>query len=300
MNNDGKIGLEEAVFVLAQIAEPQKGRAVLGPLSGAEVRAYRLKDMKTPVYTTTTDADGYFDSFVTGINQSEYILVSVSGGEDTDADDDGEPDASPTPNAGTIHALMTVSEFNAGGFNVSALTDIAWQFTKNLVGQVENSDLGSRLNALAGTFIAEDLSGDDTTDAADFLKFNPSDDQHKEKLNFDFQHFFTENADGHSIIDCFHEDLTDVLPVLLDEKFGSRLLRTSGFPLVPENETVDELELVNHLHNPLIQAFGHEPRGIPCHVPQIVCVPAFVREAGVLYENEQMVQPLLPGGLCGR
>ncbi len=228
VNNDGKIGLEEAVFVLAQIAEPQKGRAVLGPLSGAEVRAYRLKDMKTPVYTTTTDADGYFDSFVTGINQSEYILVSVSGGEDTDADNDGEPDASPTPNAGTIHALMTVSEFNAGGFNVSALTDIAWQFTKNLVGQVENSDLGSRLNALAGTFIAEDLSGDDTTDAADFLKFNPSDDQHKEKLNFDFQHFFTENADGHSIIDCFHEDLTDVLPVLLDEKFGSRLTLHPG------------------------------------------------------------------------
>ena len=69
--------------------------------------------------------------------------------------------------------------------------------------------------------------------------------------------------------------------------------------LVPENEAVDELELVNHLHDPLILAFGHEPRRLPCHVPQTVRVSVFLLEPGILYENEQMVQLLLPGGLGG-
>jgi len=33
-------------------------RAVLGPLSGAEVNVYRLTDLNTPVYTSKTDNNG--------------------------------------------------------------------------------------------------------------------------------------------------------------------------------------------------------------------------------------------------
>ncbi len=118
---------------------------------------------------------------------------------------------------------MSIAGLNAGGFRVSALTDIAWQYTRNLVGQADNDGLQIRLNDLAGTFFTEDVNGDGSLDSEDIPAFFPLNATHRERLNFDFQILSAQNEDGNSIISCYHNDLKDILPELLEDNFGSRL-----------------------------------------------------------------------------
>ncbi|MFC1857925.1 MopE-related protein, partial [Thermodesulfobacteriota bacterium] len=243
VNGDGKIGLEEAIFdfqVVAQIRELPMGQALLGPLAGATVNVYRLTNLNNPVYTALTDGEGYFYTILNGGNADEYVLVEAAGGEDTDADDDGIEDLQPTPNYGKIHALMTVSEFNTGGFKVSTLTDIAWQYTKNLIGQADVEGLKFRLDELSRTFLTGDINGDSVLDAGDITGFIPSDTAHKDKLNFDFQVLHAEEGDGNSIISCYHDNLPDIQTALLDDTFGSRLTR---FPSADSQSNKVKLEV---------------------------------------------------------
>ncbi len=225
VNSDGVIGLAEVLYDLQVLAGFGGGRAraVLGPLAGATVEVYRLSDLEKEIYTATTDAAGYFDTSLLPEDLSKYVLVAVSGGQDTDADDDGVTDGTPTPNLGTIHGLMTAAEFASGGFQVTALSDIVWQYTKNLVGDVDASGLKLRLDELAKTFFKSDLNGDGAIDADDVLNFVPMLAAHQEKLNFDFSTLFAENIDGHSIIGAYHSNLPEVLIALLEERFWGRL-----------------------------------------------------------------------------
>jgi len=227
VNSDDAIGVAEAVFALREVAfsAPGRGRAVLGPLAGATVNVYRLGDLETPIYTDATDADGYFDTLVSGVPWGEYLVVAVTGGEDTDADDDGVPDGAPTPNAGTIHALMTAAEFNRGGFQVTAISDIAWRYARNLVGQVDDAGLRIRLGDIARNFFEEeaDIDGDGDLDENDIRAFDPTDAVHKGQLKFDYQDLFLTDDNGHSIINCYHGNKESVLPELLVEKFGAQM-----------------------------------------------------------------------------
>ncbi len=224
LRDDVDADLGDAVAALQILAGIQivEGRAVLGPLSGADVKVYRLRDFETPVYTARTQTDGRFTLVLSGIASGEPVLVAVSGGTDTDADDDGIPGPS-VANAGTIHALLFPG--TGGEFNVTALSDIAWQYTKNLVGQVDASGLKIRLRDIAMTFFKEneDINGDMALDEKDICAFNPADAGHKGKLKFDYQDFFIADGNGDSVINCYHGNKESVLPGLLDKKFGAQL-----------------------------------------------------------------------------
>ncbi|OQX02326.1 MAG: hypothetical protein BWK80_58105 [Desulfobacteraceae bacterium IS3] len=139
-----------------------------------------------------------------------------------DADDDGVSNDA-VQNTGTIYALMTASQFAAGNFVVSAITDIAYQYTKNLIGETDSSWLKTRLDDLAKNFFIADLNGDSVIDSKDLLAFIPTDANHKSKLNFDYQILFTPDENGNSIIDSYHQNLEDMLLSLLEKKFGSRI-----------------------------------------------------------------------------
>ncbi len=169
------------------------------------------------LYNTATDSDGYFSTAL--LSESDFVIVAVSGGQDTDANDDGVPGDS-VQNTGTIYALMTADQFAAGNFIVSAITDIAYQYTKNLIGQADNSWLQTRLNDVAKIFFISDLNGDGTIDSKDLLMFVPTDAAHKSKLSFDYQSLFTPDDSGNSIIKAYHDNLSDMLLTLLDSKFG--------------------------------------------------------------------------------
>ena len=211
------------IITAAPIQAAAANRAVLGPLAGAEVNVYLLDDQTNSIWSARTDADGFFSSGLTGPSDGAYVLVAVSGGTDTDADDDGAPDSAPTTNNGTIHALVTVAEFNSGDLVVSALSDIAWRYSKNLVGQTDDQGLKFRLNDIARLFIAADLNGDGEINAADITAFSPINQEHKNGLHFDYQILFTENSDGNSIINAYHTNQESILLSLLEDNFGRRL-----------------------------------------------------------------------------
>jgi len=222
LSHTDNIGLPEVIYVLRVLSGigAGKARAMLGPLSGATVNVYRLNDMKTAIYNTTTDSDGYFNTAM--LSESDFVIVAVSGGQDTDANDDGVSGDS-VQNTCTIYALMTSDQFTAGNFVVSAITDIAYQYTKNLIGQADSSWLKTRLDDLAKNFFISDLNGDGVIDSKDFLAFIPTDANHKSKLNFDYQILFTPDDNGNSVIQSYHQNLQDMLQSLLDKQFGSRL-----------------------------------------------------------------------------
>jgi len=149
--------------------------------------------------------------------------VAVSGGQDTDTNDDGVA-GDTVQNTGTIYALMTSEQFTAGNFVVSAITDIAYQYTKNLIGQADSGWLKTRLDDLAKNFFISDLNGDGVIDSKDLLMFVPTDSTHKGKLNFDYQQLFAKDpATSLSISDCYHANNQTCIIYLLDAKFGSRL-----------------------------------------------------------------------------
>jgi len=219
----GNIGLAEVIYDLRILAgiTAGKARAMLGPLSGATVKVYRINDLNTAIYTTQTDGSGYFQTAF--LSTADYVVVAVSGGTDTDANDDGIS-GDTLQNTGTIYTLMTSAQFTAGNFIVSAITDIAYQYTKNLIGQADSSWLKTRLDDLAKNFFIADLNGDGAIDAKDMLMFVPTDSTHKSKLNFDYQQLFAKDpVTSLSISDCYHANNQTCIISLLDAKFGSRL-----------------------------------------------------------------------------
>ncbi|MDX8393911.1 MAG: hypothetical protein R8K21_04915 [Mariprofundales bacterium] len=202
-----------------------RNQAVLGPLAQASVDVYSITDLYTVIFHTTTDSYGEFAGTISNLLAQDYILVAVTGGQDIDANDDGIIDILATPNTGVIFALSTVTAFNSGVLNVSAITDIAWRYTKNLVGNVANNGLKIRLDDLARTFIAADINGDGVIDTADLLAFKPQNITHKSNINFNYQALFVKDVYGESLIDSYHLNKTDKVDALLDVLFGNSLTR---------------------------------------------------------------------------
>jgi len=165
----------------------------------------------------------FFAAALRGVDNDEFVLLTVTGGKDTDVQDDGVTDIQPTDNLGTLHALVTVYELNAGGIEISVITDIAWHYARNLIGKVISKELEIRLSDLARTFFKEDINGDGLIDAKDLLAFSPSNLQHKSKLNFNYEVLFSEDSNGNSIIRCYHRNLQEDLESMLEKTFGSRL-----------------------------------------------------------------------------
>ena len=89
-----------AAYIAALRAPLTANQAMLGPLSGATIRAYCLDDLDNPVGGTLQAASsatdlavaGTFELSLAGIPDDDRLLVTAAGGEDIDADDDGVPD----------------------------------------------------------------------------------------------------------------------------------------------------------------------------------------------------------------
>ncbi|MBF0272424.1 MAG: DUF1566 domain-containing protein [Magnetococcales bacterium] len=188
-----------------------------GLLSGATVTASRAVDPATVLFTTTSDSNGKFSppaSLSTG--DGEMLLIAATGGKETDG-------TQTLNNTGTIHALMTTATLKAGNFNLSPLTEMTWQYTRNLVGEVDDDYLGVRLNDLARIFVAQDIDGDGKIDAKDILAFSYLDAAHQAKLKFQSALLSNPNGSGHSVISTLRSSQTDTLRTLLDATFGTVL-----------------------------------------------------------------------------
>lgn len=200
----------------------------LGPMAGAQITAYRLTSLATPVEgpltadpsTSDLDEAGTFALALPGIPDDEWILVAAAGGQDIDANDDGLVDTTPTQNQGEIYALATAKEWRNGGLKITALTDMAWRFTRSLVGAVSPTELHIRLDELARAFIRQDINLDGVVDRHDLHALVPRDPAHLALLNFQYAILSAANSQGQSIIGAHHAGDPELLDRLLNSQFG--------------------------------------------------------------------------------
>ena len=114
--------------------------ALMGPLKNATVNIYKLNDINKSIATVKTDELGTFKFNKIDANDSDLLLVAVSGGYDIDANDDGVLDKNPTENKGTIHGFATAKDIKEGKVNVTLLSEIVYQYSKHLIGKVYQED----------------------------------------------------------------------------------------------------------------------------------------------------------------
>lgn len=150
-------------------------QALLGPIIGADVTVYRVSDTTTPIEgpvstsvdVTSLETAGEFNLKLNGVGANEMLLVTIEGGQDVDADDDGVLDAAYTSNNGVIKLVATAAELKAGNITANVLTD--------MVARLALSDAtvtSVELNALTQDLLA-DVNDDGVVDFQDALAFDP-------------------------------------------------------------------------------------------------------------------------------
>jgi hypothetical protein len=80
----------------------------LGPISGGSVSFATASGGALGSYTTGSDGSISYNprDIVSRMGNASYIIVNVSGGQDTDADDDGMRDMTPTPIVGSFRMIV--------------------------------------------------------------------------------------------------------------------------------------------------------------------------------------------------
>ena len=116
------------------------GVAQLGNLAYATVNIYKidqngsqtLKWTQTTTSGQTLDDMGKFDIHLSELEDNQFYLYEVIGGEDWDYDDDGVLDTRYTYNNGTIHAIANQKDIAVAGdkFKVSLASELAYELTQ--------------------------------------------------------------------------------------------------------------------------------------------------------------------------
>ena len=184
VDNDGKIGMAEVLHVLG--SRPVSHRAALaGPLAGAAVTAVRATtgEVLASGFVTGNSSSlpsaGTFTLPLAGVADDEWVLVSISGGADLDANGDGVVDPTPTVSQGTLHALARAADWRTKPLRVTPLTELAWRYVEHLVAEVPPEDVPIRLQDIARNLIKTDLDASGVLDWHDLLAFDPADPAHR-------------------------------------------------------------------------------------------------------------------------
>ena len=225
----------------------EPNQAILGPLSGATIQAYRLTDLANPIEGPSLagqSADnlalaGTFTLALTGVPDDEWVLVTASGGEDIDADDNGILDQTPTPNLGTLHALARAQDWRAGGLRVTVLTDLAWRQVESAaeIGDVERVEAGLQWASIE--LLQQDLDVDGLLDYRDLLAFNPIDPTQAGALPFPYSRFQTVPSADQSVISGIRAGDDQALLAAVTHLFGDSLALPAPIELVDTTPVVE-------------------------------------------------------------
>ena len=174
-----------ACFILAACEQAQ----IDGPIGGGSITVTELRtgNVVFEGSSTSTVASNMalwdnWDEFeplvkllVLGINQfadtsafddDTFYLMSVEGGEDYGSD------ASTSVQVfGTVNAIVSGAKLKEANFTLSPLTEGAYQFLKDHVATLNNSELQEALDALASDLVA-DIDGDGQINYIDVLTWN--------------------------------------------------------------------------------------------------------------------------------
>lgn len=165
--------------------EPLCSYAILGPISNANVTILRAED-NISVYETKTQAYanetkvvwpqnriGSFEvNIKSSIDNNDLMLVSVSGGEDTDPDDDGLIVASEFLNfSGKIYAYATAADLKANQVYVNAFSTLA---AAKITPEQTPTQIMQSLSLYAQKIFRLSVNGDDLIDYRDLFAYVPN------------------------------------------------------------------------------------------------------------------------------
>ncbi len=219
--------------------ELQEGNhALMGPLKDATVSIFSLSDLQNPVEVMQTGEVGAFTVSLDGIPDDELLLVSVSGGEDIDVDDDGRLDNTSTLNSGTIHTYAKASALKANIVNVTLLSEIIYQYTRHYIGNVHPDDLEKVIERVAAKFYT-------ATSDKNINSFIPIDINSRNELNFEYLSFV--NGDD-PLVSLYHSDFNlTKIEEKLNHLFAGRALSFRDIGLL-ENASYTQVTLEEPLN----------------------------------------------------
>ncbi|MGB6020595.1 MAG: PKD domain-containing protein [Sulfurimonadaceae bacterium] len=168
----------------------------LGPIRNAQIEIMSLSeaDFGQVVYNGYTSSGDTLDTnglmllpstFKASVTDTGLYLISATGGEDVDTDDDLNMDATPTSNFGTIHAIVSGANIKENGLKVNILTELGYQVSKHLLLNAEDAlSALPKLDEAAQALLNTDMNNDSIIDHTDLHAWVPSFD--KETLLFDY------------------------------------------------------------------------------------------------------------------
>ena len=198
--------------------------AALGPLSGATVTVAPVDQRLQILETTVTDAKGNFKLKVAPEFEDRLLLVTVSGGVDTDANDDGVPDAIPTPNQGSVLALVKGKRLNEKGISVTVLTDAIARQLEIPLTYLPPETINSAIENLSYQLMKGDIDGDQRISYDDVLLFTPALSEHQAKLDFDYKKavLTEQKSSAGTLVSKYHTG-SALLVKALEEAFSNRM-----------------------------------------------------------------------------
>lgn len=211
--------------------------AGLGPLAGSRVHVEALNAPGLSLAETTTDGNGRFSLALPSVAafDDSWVLVIVDGGNDTDADADGVPDATPTPFNGALRALVKARWLRERSIAVSALSDALYLSVAGAFNDVPVEAIRHALDRSAYLMLKADFDGDSAISYDDVLSFNASRAGDQARLDFDYAATVLgpQSSDGTSLAAKYHRGEGTILGPAVDEAFG-RMIK----PTLPPPESL--------------------------------------------------------------
>ncbi len=125
---------------------------------------------------------GTFNTAGTNLAPDRLYLVTASGGEDSDGDGDAQEDEQFTAVSGSWHAILTGSQLLESGYQVSPLTEAAYQWLAGSLASLSDAEILWNLGRAAQVLV-EDVNDDQQVDYLDLAAWNTL--LHRPKLQGD-------------------------------------------------------------------------------------------------------------------
>jgi len=161
------------------------GIAQLGLISGGSAKLFKLPEMTILAETTTSSTSETYGAFSftdVVLADEDYYLIEISGGKDTDPNDDGVVDAEMIDIQGKVTAIVSGSQLVENNIRVTALSDIQTLFIRTNANGYELSD--SQLLDYIASGLIQDINDDGLTNSLDLLLFNPLENQSNLKISY--------------------------------------------------------------------------------------------------------------------
>ncbi|MBU1217103.1 hypothetical protein KJ870_10405, partial [bacterium] len=164
-------------------------QALLGPLSNAIIELSDARD-EIPFYQSSTSGDNsiltsgvfYFPlAILNTLEDEKYYILSASGGDDIDSNDDGVLDTTATQNNGTIHVIVTGKQLKTENFKINVLTEIVYQLSKDSIvnADINATAVNKYLSDISKRLLSKDVNNDNIIDYEDILNWLPMFDKDK-------------------------------------------------------------------------------------------------------------------------